>query len=612
MPPDDTTPMTPEEGAPSVPTAPPPAAPDTGPMMNMAMANENPATAPLALPYSSPAVTVQPTSAPPTADSHLSWIGRVLDKVGSILGGNETYRLKKQPDGSFEISQDPSTTGEKWGRIAAAALGGAAQGLANSQGPGGLARATAAGIQYGMQKPQQDRQQQEQQANFQNQQLLSRANRIHLTQETYMLAQQAKLVGAVIDQKSAETLANWENTLLSSPNAQDLGPIDPSDPNAAMNAAKKNPAAMDAFLGKSNQVLRPVYAPDHKLHMILTDRSWEERRNTVPMEMFHIGKDDKGNAALVTENVPVNGAPVQKIMDNNQAVQLKLTQMKKDEAAATKDLRDTPDKPLDTSAKTYDAWRQETDPVKKAGLWTQYQQQLKDEIQKRAVTHVSVGGAAPAQGSLENWATLLENPQSGITMAQVPPKMRTAVVDYMGQNGRQPAIKLGGDELKRMDLANIALQNLKDARDVLDSRPDLFGPKGFLKKTFADWIKGGDPDAHKFQMAITQANLPLAGIHGVRGKYAVDDLAKEDSDLYHNADAMGEILDEATRSATQISQSGGRKIAPRAGAAPAAAPSAAPAAQQQNAVPPGARPGRNKAGEVVGYQDATGWHSFNK
>ena len=57
------------------------------------------------------------------------------------------------------------------------------------------------------------------------------------------------------------------------------------------------------------------------------------------------------------------------------------------------------------------------------------------------------------------------------------------------------------------------------------------------------------------------ANLPAVGIHGVKGKYAVEDLAKLDSDLYTNAEAMGRILSDIHRSAQEFSASGGRQPA---------------------------------------------------
>jgi len=87
--------------------------------------------------------------------AHQSWLAHIMDTVSNILGGDTTLHVTKHPDGTVEVTHDPSTTGEKWGRIAQAALGGAAKGMEVGQGPGGPARAAAGGIQTGMAQPQQ-------------------------------------------------------------------------------------------------------------------------------------------------------------------------------------------------------------------------------------------------------------------------------------------------------------------------------------------------------------------------------------------------------------------------------------------------------------------------
>ena len=140
-------------------------------------------------------------------------MGRILDKVGSILGGDTTYRLTKASDGSMSIAPETSTMGEKWGRVAAAALGGLAQSLPASFGPAGAATGAAAGIQYGLQLPQQRQQQQEQTVDFENKQLLAKANRIHLTQQTYLLAQQARMANLMATEEAGNIWANYGKTL---------------------------------------------------------------------------------------------------------------------------------------------------------------------------------------------------------------------------------------------------------------------------------------------------------------------------------------------------------------------------------------------------------------
>jgi hypothetical protein len=90
---------------------------------------------------------------------HHSRLASALSAVGDILGGNKSLKLMKNPDGSVSIQQTDATPGEKWGRVAQAALSGAAKGFEVGQGPGGPAKAAAGGIQTGMAMPKQQQDQ---------------------------------------------------------------------------------------------------------------------------------------------------------------------------------------------------------------------------------------------------------------------------------------------------------------------------------------------------------------------------------------------------------------------------------------------------------------------
>ena len=114
---------------------------------------------------------------------HQNWLSRILDTVGTILGGDKTIVATKHPDGTVSVEHNPSTTGEKWGRIAQAALGGAARGMAVGQGPGGAGRAVAAGTLAGLAQPQQNLQQANQEAASMNAQQLAAANHALLDQQ---------------------------------------------------------------------------------------------------------------------------------------------------------------------------------------------------------------------------------------------------------------------------------------------------------------------------------------------------------------------------------------------------------------------------------------------
>jgi hypothetical protein len=169
---------------------------------------------------------------------------------------------------------------------------------------------------------------------------------------------------------------------------------------------------------------------------------------------------------------------------------------------------------------------------------------------------------AQQPGAIQNWAKLVSDPASGVTLAQVPSKARGEVVNAVAQGGMKIAKPLTGDEIKRADLAANAVSNIEGAQAILDRRPDMFGPSGWGKTKFEKALAGGDPDAIDFQTKITLANLPAVGIHGVRGKWATEDLSKLDGNLYLNPESMKAVLGDISKSANEFKQSGGRQNMP--------------------------------------------------
>ena len=179
----------------------------------------------------------------------------------------------------------------------------------------------AAGIQAGSQMPQQREQQAQQQVDFDNKQLLAKANRIHTTQQNVVLAQQAKQNDVQFAQETADTLTKNNETLANSPNAQVLGTFDPSDPKGVINAAKKYPQATDAFLGKDpNKILRFMPTTDHKIQMVLTDKTWEEQKNTEPRQAYYEEMDKDGNPVLKSKTLQPGANTNGAINTGNQAV----------------------------------------------------------------------------------------------------------------------------------------------------------------------------------------------------------------------------------------------------------------------------------------------------
>lgn len=160
---------------------------------------------------------------------------------------------------------------------------------------------------------------------------------------------------------------------------------------------------------------------------------------------------------------------------------------------------------------------------------------------------------------IREWARLVSDPMSGVTLAQVPAPARGPVISMVAASGQKISKPITPDELKRSELAHNAVLNIEEAQSIIDRRPDMFGPGGWGKTKFEYALAGGDTDAMKFLATIQLANLPAVGIHGVRGKWALEDLQKLDGNLYLNADAMRGVLGEIHRSASEFQYMGGRQ-----------------------------------------------------
>ncbi len=149
--------------------------------------------------------------------AHHGRTARALNAVGSILGGDTTYHIVTNPDGSVDATPMPSTPAEKWGRVAKAALMGAAKGFEVGQGPGGAQRAAAAGIETGMAMPQAQQDQTQalaQKMNDQNQQkLMFNANMALLDQRIIAARNDNERSGVTFSQQVQDHTLSFAKTV---------------------------------------------------------------------------------------------------------------------------------------------------------------------------------------------------------------------------------------------------------------------------------------------------------------------------------------------------------------------------------------------------------------
>lgn len=187
------------------------------------------------------------------ASVHHNWLGKILDSVGTILGGDKTIVATKHPDGSISVEHNPSTSSEKWGRVAQAALGGAARGMAAGQGPGGAGKAFAAGAEAGLKQPQQALDAANSEAANMSQQQLRNAQNIALNQQIFKTSwDNSHLDADYLQKQSTEALAQAKAM-------EDIHavPIATGIKNGAevVQYGKTNPAAVGSHLGKDGSML---------------------------------------------------------------------------------------------------------------------------------------------------------------------------------------------------------------------------------------------------------------------------------------------------------------------------------------------------------------------
>lgn len=160
---------------------------------------------------------------------------------------------------------------------------------------------------------------------------------------------------------------------------------------------------------------------------------------------------------------------------------------------------------------------------------------------------------------IANAGRLVTDPSSGQTITNYPMASRPAIIKWAADNGKVISKPLTPAEWQRSDLASNAVSNIDAAKAIVARRPDLFGPAGWGGNKFKTALGEKDPDAADFVADITLANLPAVGIHGVRGKWALEDLEKQDGTFYQDPAAMNAVLNDIDRSANEFKDMGGRR-----------------------------------------------------
>jgi len=108
------------------------------------------------------------------------------------------------------------------------------------------------------------------------------------------------------------------------------------------------------------------------------------------------------------------------------------------------------------------------------------------------------------------------------------------------QNNVRPT----GAERNKGDMANSAHEQLGTIKDIVQRRPDIFGPAAGRKTDFTVWLGSQDPDAQRFRAARTIAGDHLAGTFGGRSESALKAIDNAIGQFKDNPAAVAAGLDQ--------------------------------------------------------------------
>jgi hypothetical protein len=390
-----------------------------------------------------PAATADPEIA--AASAHHNWLGKILDEVGTILGGDKTIVATKHPDGSVSVEHNPSTTGEKWGRIAQAALGGAARGMAVGQGPGGAGKAFAAGGLAGLQQPQQALDAANKEAANMNAEQLAIANTALTHQKLVQTMLASREAGLSLGAKEAEILQGISDAAGAGPNTVKVGTF--TDMAGIMQALKSNPAAM---AGLTNQALKVFPTSDTEGHVqleaYLVDKGADARKNDKTEQMPYTDVDPTTHEPILkSRDIAPQSQPLVQIRQGQQAATAQFIDMhnKWRTAESTADKKDAD--PVPKSAQEALAMAAtEKDPARKQALTDLVPGMQKLELAQKAAGRASAaGGGAPSLGGA-----------SGPDALAALPAGDAATVKAIGEGRQAPPSRYTPAGKRIMDMVN--------------------------------------------------------------------------------------------------------------------------------------------------------------
>lgn len=99
-------------------------------------------------------------------------------------------------------------------------------------------------------------------------------------------------------------------------------------------------------------------------------------------------------------------------------------------------------------------------------------------------------------------------------------------------------------ERNKADMGHSSIHQIGEMRDVLDKRPDIFGPGAGRANRVQQWMGSSDPDAIKYRNSAQYLADHSAALFGGRGEYIMKQL-HDLTDERFGPEALKQALDEA-------------------------------------------------------------------
>jgi hypothetical protein len=598
---------------------------------------------------------------------HETWYHAVAGAVGSILGGPKTVVVGHDAQGNAVIQEQPSTLSEKWGRVAQAALKGMAAGVQVPPGPGNMAAAAGAGLQTGLALPQQRMQQ------AQNQ-ITQDANNALMHQKLMSSVIDMRQAGLTLAQNEAGILNSVNDGIKSSPNAtllatgKDMADVmkqHAQDPTFLANLTDRNVKTFPTIDKDGNPALQ-MWRLDPSYLDSFNKTPGQMPKTIVPDPTTgkpELGYDDYGPNSDTNRNLST--ASQARIGEY-------LTRLNQWNTANAK--ANPQDKVPKNSLEAYAMAAQTNDAAEKANYTTLGDKLQQKELQLRTagrpVTNLGAGGSdemsrrelvdGMKSGDIDitklvgirNNSTLRaelvaqamrEDPT--FSMRTYPVRLKTAqdfatgpesdqIQSFNQYLGHVKLLSQGVAQLRNTQspLLNTPLNKLRtmansnpqaaEVLPVLEAAQNEF--QNFIHNNRAlhsEDVQAGDQILNKDMgpAAMEQAmkgmsKTALTRLATVNEKYRRAMGGKDVPDLLDNEaqdalDVTGlrpyaqNVLGAAANRANTAATGGG------GGTTPTPAPAAGGGTQPTKVVPPGAQPGYRN-GQLVGYQNAQGWHNF--